>query len=514
MHRYKHERPTMNLLLCFLLFSQIEATSVEGGRTSPDGAEEIQIDLPGTQQMKNTGGRDGAGLCVFTSIEHAGRWQNVDSILGLQQKMTREQGGGYPSKVEKMLAKYCDGAQYLQYEGSDPALIKLALTTGRMPSVTYGYSPRYTGKIAHMVNAAHLSEKWAAILDNNFPGENKYEWMTPAEFKKRWVSGGGGWAVVLLAPPPPPMPFNEGEPVKTYGQKWGAPLSAAVAAPYEWRIIDANQAALYSAGKQLGVWIMARQCYRELLPDGNWSSDQELSPFPPPESHLIKVIEQQEQNFGLDRSRLDMGVEKFWLGGREVTRKQAYTALSGAGKDLIDDREKLRLTVIGTASECKAVIADLETNPALSVFADTLLVQAYRPDNWAVKELGFLPGSPRIMVQGGPDFRGAGKVLHSQGDYEGGAQALADALRRVRPDYDPNKDIDKRKTPAKPTAPDAGNSTIALIVMLLAGGLTVAGFPWLAAIVKIGGGFLAPKIIEAKPVVVKSKAVKPRKKKA
>ena len=503
----------MNLFLCFLLFSQIEATSVEGGRTSPDGAEEIQIDLPGTQQMKNTGGRDGAGLCVFTSIEHSGRWQNVDSILGLQQKMTKEQGGGYPSKVEKMLAKYCDGAQYLQYEGSDPALIKLALTTGRMPSVTYGYSPRYSGKIAHMVNAVHLTERWAAILDNNFPGDTKYEWMTPAEFKKRWVSGGGGWCVVVLAPPPPPMPINESEPVKAYGQKWGTLSSAAVAAPYEWKVIDANQAALYSAGKQLGVWIMARQCYRELLPDGNWSADQELSPFPPPESHLVKVIEQIEQNFGLDRSRLDRGVEKFWLGGREVTRKQAYTALSGAGKDLIDDREKLRLTVIGTAAECQAVVKDLESNPALSVFADTLLVQAYRPDNWAVKDSGLLPGSPRIVVQGGPDAKGSGKVLHSQGDYNGGAQALADALRRVRPDYDPNKDRDQRKTPAKPAAPDAGNSTIALIVMLLAGGLTVAGFPALASLVRIGGTMLTPKAPEVVVQSLKRKVVKPKRKK-
>jgi hypothetical protein len=503
----------MNLFLWLLLFNQIEATSVEGGRTSPDGAEEIQIDLPGSQQMKNTGGRDGAGLCVFTSIEHAGRWQNVDSILGLQQKMTREQGGGYPSKVEKMLAKYCDGAQYLQYEGSDPALIKLALTTGRMPSVTYGYSPRYSGKIAHMVNAVHLSDKWAAILDNNVPGETKYEWMSPSEFKKRWVSGGGGWAVVVIAPPPPPMPYNESEPVKVYGQKWGTPSSAAVVAPYEWKVIDANQIALYSAGKQLGVWIMARQCYRELLPDGNWSSDQELAPFAPPASHLAKIIEQQEQNFGLDRSRIDSGVEKFWLGGREVTRKQAYSAIEGKGKDLIDDREKLRLTVIGTPSECKAVIADLESNPALSVFADTLLVQSYRPDNWAVKELGFLPGTPRIMVQGGPDSRGAGKVLHSQPDYNGGANALADALRRVRPDYDPNKDLDKRKAPAKPTAPDAGNSTIALVVMLLAGGLTVAGFPALASLVRIGGTMFTPKPAEVVVETVKRKVVKPKKKK-
>jgi len=506
----------MNLFLWLLLFSQIEATSVEGGRHSPDGAEEIQIDLPGSQQMKNTGGKDGAGLCVFTSIEHAGRWQNVESILGLQQKMTREQGGGYPSKVEKMLAKYCDGAQYLQYEGSDPALIKLALTTGRMPSVTYGYSPRYSGKIAHMVNAVHLTEKWAAILDNNFPGDTKYEWMTPAEFKKRWVSGGGGWAVVVIAPPPPPMPYNEGEPVKVYGQKWGTPSSAAVVAPYEWKVIDADQAALYSGTVQKGVWIMARQCYRELLPDGNWSSDQELAPFAPPASHLAKIIEQQEQNFGLDRSRLDSGVEKFWLGGREVTRKQAYSAIEGKGKDLIDDREKLRLTVIGTASECATVTKDLETNPALSVFADTLLVQSYRPDNWAVKELGFLHGTPRIMVQGGPDSRGAGKVLHSQGDYEGGANALAEALRRVRPDYDPKNDSDLRKPkPILPTPslPGTGNSTIALIVMLLAGGLTVAGFPALAALVRIGGTMFTPKPAEVVVETVKRKAVKPRKKK-
>jgi hypothetical protein len=55
------------LLLSLCLF-QIEGSSVEGGRTSPDGREEIQIDLPGAEHMKNTGGRDGAGLCVFTSV--------------------------------------------------------------------------------------------------------------------------------------------------------------------------------------------------------------------------------------------------------------------------------------------------------------------------------------------------------------------------------------------------------------------------------------------------------------
>jgi hypothetical protein len=327
--------------------------------------------------------------------------------------------------------------------------------------------------------------------------------MAPAEFKKRWISGGGGWAVVVLAPPPPPLPVNDSDPVKTYGQKWGAPSSAAVAVPYEWRVIDADQVALYKGRSQVGVWIKARQCYRELLPDGNWGADEPLAPIAPPETHLVKSIEQKEQNFGLDRTRLDMGVEKFWLGGKEVTRKQAYSALEGKGKDLIDDREKLRLTVIGTASECQVVMKDLENNPLLTPFSDTILIQSYRPDNWAVKDIGLLPGSPRIVVQSGPDARGAGKVLHSQPDYEGGAVALADALRRVRPDYDPKKDADKRKIPNP--LPSSG-SFLSLFLMLVAGGLTLAGFPLLAALVR-GGSAIANKEPEVK------KPVKRRRKK-
>lgn len=184
--------------------------SVVGGRKSPDGLEELACDLPSGQHLINVGGKDGRGLCVFTSIEHAGRWQNVDSVLGFQKKMTLEQGGGYPSKTDKMMAKYCGNAQYVQYSGNDMSLIYLSLNTGRMPAVTYGYSPRYgSGRIAHMVNIVHLSERWACVLDNNFPGELQYEWMAPEEFKKRWISGGGGWAVFLLAPPPPPAPKNQ-----------------------------------------------------------------------------------------------------------------------------------------------------------------------------------------------------------------------------------------------------------------------------------------------------------------
>jgi hypothetical protein len=190
--------------------SAVEGDSKVGGKTSPDGSEEIQVDLPGQEHMKNKGGTDGAGLCVFTSIEIAAHWMNVEELRGLQEKMTHEQGGGWPEKVDQMMKKYAPDVDYVQYSGNDPSILKLALKTGRMAGVTYGYSPRYKSKISHMIDLVHFTDKWAAVLDNNYPGEDQYEWMPPDEFLNRWKSdSGGGWVIVLLSGnPPPPIPIN------------------------------------------------------------------------------------------------------------------------------------------------------------------------------------------------------------------------------------------------------------------------------------------------------------------
>jgi len=174
-----------------------------GGPTSPSG-KEVECDLPLSQRTKNVGGRDGAGLCVFSSIGHAARWQNEKRLVDFQKQMTKEPGGGYPEKVDRMIAKYGKGTPYIQYEGRDSTILKLALKTGRMPSVTYdGHDPHYSGSIAHMVNLIYLDDQEACILDNNFIDE--LVWMSTKEFSERWT-GDGGWAVILLAPPPPPPP--------------------------------------------------------------------------------------------------------------------------------------------------------------------------------------------------------------------------------------------------------------------------------------------------------------------
>jgi len=59
-----------------------------------------------------------------------------------------------------------------------------------------------------MVNLVHADDRYFAVLDNNYVGQNQIEWMTPEEFKRSWTGLGGGWAVILLAPPPPPVPTN------------------------------------------------------------------------------------------------------------------------------------------------------------------------------------------------------------------------------------------------------------------------------------------------------------------
>jgi hypothetical protein len=198
--------------------------SVNGDQT-PDG-KPASVILPQGQRLHNTGGMGpggpgtGAGLCVFTSLEHAGRWQNIEALRGLQQWMTHKPGGGYPQKVDAMIAAYCKEKglpvpDYIQITDGDEEILKQALKTRRMVCITYCYSPsgRYGGaRIAHMVNAVNAPKPgtkagWWGILDNNY--EKQIEWLTDAEFQGPFLQGGGGWAVVFLGPPPPVAPRNK-----------------------------------------------------------------------------------------------------------------------------------------------------------------------------------------------------------------------------------------------------------------------------------------------------------------
>lgn len=191
-----------------------------GGKLSPTG-KEIDADLPDSQQLANVGGSDGAGLCVFTSVTHAARFQHVKALEDFQAWMRKYPGGGWPDKLAQKIKqisaeKGLPEPKFVQAEGSEAELLPLIeaiLKSNRMACITYSYSPsgRYGGrKIAHMVNCIYLDKNHACVLDNNYPGTAKLEWITRAELGKTLTGGRSGWVFALLDPGPPPLVWNTG----------------------------------------------------------------------------------------------------------------------------------------------------------------------------------------------------------------------------------------------------------------------------------------------------------------
>lgn len=185
----------------------------------------VHIDLPPALHLRNTGGSDGSGLCVFTSINHSAYYQNSILLQDFQKWMRQFPGGGWPEQVDRKIKELARARKdqtpaFIQIETNDLDILRTACRTGRSPGVTYSFSPtgRYNGqRISHMVSLVAAAagkgpdgKGWWCILDNNYP--KSYEWMSEGQFLRTYSRGRQGWAVILLDPGPPPVPTGKGHP--------------------------------------------------------------------------------------------------------------------------------------------------------------------------------------------------------------------------------------------------------------------------------------------------------------
>jgi hypothetical protein len=161
----------------------------------------------------------------------------------------------------------------------------------------------------------------------------------------------------------------------------------------------------------------------------------------PPWGRRMKAEPRDGFNFGNDykKNAKPAGDEKpkYRIQGKPVSREEAVETIQ-TGK-IPDDSGKLRVTVIGAQTERDRVSGDLMTSPSFKDLRADLVCKFYPANAWEVSKGFFTAGHPTIYGQY-PD----GKVFHRQDDYEGGAEALADAIRQADPNYDPAKDTDAR----------------------------------------------------------------------
>jgi len=409
------------------------------------------VDLPVSQHMKNTGGSDGAGLCVFTSVEQAARWQNVRELEGFQSWMTRRPGGGWPAKLDQMIEQYCASVgqkapSYIQHTGGDADILDLAIKTGRMPCVTYaGRDDFYKGRIAHMVNLAHLDDRTAAIIDNNRPGV--WVWMSRDEFMARWRDMRGGWAVVLLASPPPP----HAEP-----PRWAALGNLSVEQCVNGMCMPGQplpQIEPVARPVSVGLPPSSRHYWGYFPELGQWGwrlgGD---SPPPPPSSDTRPDFEEKPVNYGVDPDRI-AAAPRYMLNGVEISRMAALGQLADDAAPFRDDSGFWHLVVVGTPALQRRVREDVV------LLADSLRqklhLQCYAPSHWAVQHFRLPEG---VSLREPPVAR-VGKEVGVVGPNEYSAAALKKLLARPRgPNPDP---------PVPEPSSGSGWTTLALAALLL-----------------------------------------------
>lgn len=153
--------------------------------------------IPAELHQRNTGGSDGAGLCVIASTVTDGRYVGQTAQVERMWAEARNRPGGYhPGKFDQLAKDVAPELKYAHHLGGDYDVLKRWSSAGYPVCVTWSTSSLYGGMpVAHMVTGSHFDDTSAAIIDNNDPG--KWYWVPRQEFERRWRGMGGPWALAL-----------------------------------------------------------------------------------------------------------------------------------------------------------------------------------------------------------------------------------------------------------------------------------------------------------------------------
>lgn len=360
--------------------------------TFPDGTP-IDLALPARLHMQNTGGSDGAGLCVYTSVVLAARWQNTREVYDLRKFAEGRPGGSYPEKLANDLKVYANRYNitlppYLQHTGGDDRLLDLCMATRRMACITYaGKDDFYDSAILHMVNLVHLDQTRGAIQDNNRAGrwttasrqrilqrwkgldDNGRDLLVPVRQGLRtiWVPAGGGWVFVWLTPPPPPRPPAASEDRPEKHEHIGY---------WERVIIEDYAYWLYWVNGELVGGFRDGRFYRIAIQDGQYIV---LDPAETPEGLSPPAPEPTDDwNKGVEPWRVDKR-NRYWINGVEVSMAKAYAVASDPG-EFGDDSDRYHLSIVGCADKQKVL-------QAAEKYARRLHIQFYTKDDWPAEYL-------------------------------------------------------------------------------------------------------------------------------
>lgn len=191
---------------------------------------------------------------------------------------------------------------------------------------------------------------------------------------------------------------------------------------YQWRDLgDDESVGLYLNNQQIGVYSVRRETY--------WPVDTQTRTYGPPTLPPIAPPPAKWKLAGVDKSKLPQE-KKFLTETGEIEEKRAMQKLNMA---IPDDGDFLHVTFIDEDYDrAKRAADDFKTKePEL---AKTVHVKIFDANDPLVKNAGFVTtGKPTVYIQ-------KGRVVLGRSDTYPGAKALASAVRKSRPDYNPAKD--------------------------------------------------------------------------